>query len=81
MGSDWNHDGHIDVMANYDGEVYLILGPEWKEKISVYRFTEADGKRAPKSSSIHCTMLDVDGDKDLDFIGSNSAIDAGCLFW
>ena len=77
VANDWDEDGKIDTMSSFDGGVTLFRGPDWKTSHQVTRFSEAyQGERKIKPSCIHGCLMDVDGDGDQDFIGSNQLV-----FW
>lgn len=78
VAGDWNRDGHIDVIASFNGTVTFILGPDWKSREILHAFSSKGlpSSRAGTGGCIHSTTLDVDGDGDLDFIGSNNTV-----FW
>jgi hypothetical protein len=73
VAADFDKDGNIDVMASFAGLVTFYRGPDWKRTI-VHRFPGHDKPRA--RGCIHSTLLDVDGDGDPDFVGSNQVV-----FW
>lgn len=75
QAADWNRDGRMDVIASYDGKVVLLKGPEWKE-FPIYGMVAGKSRVPPRDACIHSTIMDVDGDGDFDFIGSNQAV-----FW
>jgi len=60
---DANGDKHLDVIASFNGRVSLFIAPDWKTEVILYRFTSG-------GSCIHSSMLDVDRDGDLDWVGS-----------
>ena len=78
VADDWNRDGHVDVVASFNGTVTLILGPDWKSRVVLHSFesTNANPNRIASGGCIHSTTLDVDRDGDLDFIGSKNTV-----FW
>jgi len=74
--ADFDKDGVMDIMASFAGKVVLYRGPEW-EKIEVLSKMPADKSgRIAKRGCIHSTLMDVDADGDLDYVGSNRM-----LFW
>jgi hypothetical protein len=75
QASDFDGDGHIDVIASYRKAVYILKGPDWKP-IKVYDFVPGLARNKPGAACIHSCLMDVDDDGDQDFIGSNQT-----LFW
>jgi hypothetical protein len=75
VANDFDGDGYMDIIASFDGNVVLMKGPDWKP-FSIHAFKEGDAKRKPRPQCIHSCLLDVDGDGDLDFVGSNNT-----TFW
>jgi len=77
VASDFDGDGRIDVMTSFGGGVSVFRGPDWRESRQVTRFADAyKGKRKVRNGCIHGCLLDVDGDGDEDFVGSNQMV-----FW
>lgn len=76
VADDFDNDGHIDIMCSYDGKVVLYKGPNWTKKIVLSQKPEDWTGRIAKRGCIHSTLMDVDDDGDLDYIGSNRM-----LFW
>ena len=76
VASDFNKDGEIDIMASFNGKVALYKGPEWTEFIVMPEMPKDRNGVIAKRGCIHATLMDVDGDGDMDFIGSNRM-----LFW
>ena len=74
--NDFDKDGHIDIIASFDGKVTLFKGPDWKESVILPQMPPDRTGRIAKRGCIHATLMDVDQDGDLDFIGSNRMI-----FW
>ena len=75
VARDWDGDGKIDVIASYEGKVVLLQGPHWGEHV-VHRFSAKNSRTKPRDACIHSTIMDVDGDGDMDFCGSNQTV-----FW
>lgn len=59
---DANGDGELDVVASYPGSVSLFVAPNWKE-IPIHQLRGSQ-------NCIHSSVLDVDGDGDLDWAGT-----------
>ena len=75
VAHDFDRDGFIDVIGTFDGHVVLMKGPDWKQQF-IHAFKEGYSKRNPRPQCIHSCLLDVDGDGDEDFVGSNNT-----TFW
>lgn len=75
VASDFDGDGHKDVIASYRGRVVLHRGPHWEPTV-IHEFREGLSRNRPRDACIHSCLLDVDGDGDLDFVGSNNTV-----FW
>ena len=73
--SDFDGDGEIDVITSVDRQVIVLKGPDWK-KFPVHDFVEGLARNKPRPACIHSCLMDVDGDGDMDFIGSNQTV-----FW
>ncbi|MDF1826530.1 MAG: VCBS repeat-containing protein [Verrucomicrobiales bacterium] len=65
VAADYNGDGQVDVITSYNGKVSLFLAPSWKE-IVLHRFPNL------KARCIHSETFDVDGDGDMDWVGSEA---------
>lgn len=76
VADDFNKDGHVDVMASYDGKVFLYKGPDWEPLVIVDDMPINPNTIGELRGCIHSTLMDVDGDGDMDYIGSNRM-----LFW
>ena len=75
VAADWNSDGKNDVIASLDGKVVLLLSPNWKSH-TLHEFRAGLSRNKPRTACIHSCLLDVDGDGDQDFVGSNNTV-----FW
>lgn len=73
--SDFDGDGHRDVIASYGGRVMALRGPDWTP-YALHEFSVSDSRNRPRDACIHSCLLDVDGDGDQDFVGSNNTV-----FW
>ena len=76
VADDFDKDGHIDVMTSFNGNVTIFKGPEWKKFVILPTMPPDRTGRIAKRGCIHSTLMDVDGDGDMDYIGSNRMI-----FW
>jgi len=63
VAADYDQDGHIDVITSYGGKVSLFLGPKWTE-VQLHKFAK------DRARCIHSETLDIDGDGDMDWVGS-----------
>jgi hypothetical protein len=70
VGGDFSGDGLPDVISNSGGKTRLFVAPQWKEVVL---------DAAPQRGCIHSETFDVDGDGDLDWIGSGYS--PGPIFW
>ena len=75
VAADWNGDDQMDVIASLGGKVILFQGPEWRGH-TLHAFGSGQSRNKPRSACIHSCLMDVDGDGDQDFIGSNNTV-----FW
>ncbi len=71
VAGDYNMDGLMDVITSDAGKVLLLTAPNWKAT-TLYEFSVA------KHKCIHSETFDVDGDGDLDYLGSSAH---GKPFW
>lgn len=76
VADDFDRDGAIDVMASFQGKVILYKGPYWEPKVVMAKMPQDWTGRIAQRGCIHSTLMDVDGDGDPDYIGSNRM-----LFW
>ncbi len=76
VADDLDKDGAIDLLASYQGKVVLYQGPDWKPKTIMAKMPKDRTERVAERGCIHSTLMDVDGDGDMDYIGSNRM-----LFW
>ncbi|MCH2208219.1 MAG: VCBS repeat-containing protein [Lentisphaerales bacterium] len=64
---DYNKDGHKDVLYTGDGYLHLALGPDYKpQKV----LDIPDGF----SRAIHSRLIDIDGDGDMDMVGTDRGV-------
>lgn len=63
VAADFTGDGKVDVIASAAGKVSLYVAPDWRE-IVLHRFPRLG------SSCIHSEAWDIDGDGDIDWVGS-----------
>tara|TARA_R110002049_G_scaffold2750_10_gene22479 strand:- start:149988 stop:151055 length:1068 start_codon:yes stop_codon:yes gene_type:complete len=75
MADDYDGDGQMDVITSYEGRVVLLRGPAWVPH-TVHVFDASNSRTKPRTSCIHSCLMDVDGDGDQDFCGSNNTV-----FW
>jgi len=75
VSEDFDGDGFRDAIASYEGNVVLLKGPDWKS-YPIHEFRRGLARNPPRTSCIHSCLLDVDGDGDQDFVGSNNTV-----FW
>ena len=75
VSSDFDGDGYRDVIASYGGNVVLHRGPNWNSTV-IHQFKTGLSRSRPRDNCIHSCLLDVDGDGDDDFVGSNNTV-----FW
>lgn len=76
VAEDFDRDGSIDIMASFSGKVVLYKGPNWEQKVVLPKMPPDKTGRVAERGCIHGTLMDVDHDGDIDFIGSNRM-----LFW
>jgi hypothetical protein len=74
--ADFDGDGHIDLLASFDGGVWMFPGPKWEHKVQIHEFGLGPSEKRLRPGCIHACLLDVDGDGDQDYIGSNNHV-----FW
>lgn len=82
IGADFTGDGHADIMTSSGGRVWLITGPDFGQQLPVFTMPGRNGKPMEKGSNIHCEVMDVDGDGDMDYLGSHGQMgERGTVFW
>src|SRR5687767_5007083 len=70
IAGDFTKDGRPDIIANSDEKTRLFVGPDWKEIV-------IDATRG--HDFIHAETIDIDSDRDLDFIGAR--YQPGLIIW
>lgn len=65
VAADYDGDGDVDVITSYAGKVSLFSSPDWEETV-LHRFANLKGR------CIHSETLDIDGDGDMDWAGSEA---------
>ena len=76
VAHDFDKNGQMDVISSYDGKVFLYQGPEWKARLIVKDLPINPQTTGEMRGCLHSCLMDVDGDGDMDYIGSNRM-----LFW
>ena len=76
VASDVDGDGQVDLLASFDGRVVLYRGPQWHSCVILAEMPPDETGRVARRGCIHSTLLDIDQDGDLDYVGSNRM-----LFW
>lgn len=71
VAADYTGDGKVDVIASIPGKVSLFVAPDWTE-IVLHRFPNLG------ATCIHSETWDIDGDGDIDWVGS---LASGKPFW
>ena len=74
--SDFDRDGKIDAICSHSGAVWLYPTLDAGKRLKVYEFPKELSGRKLRAGCIHATLMDVDGDGDQDYIGSNNLV-----FW
>jgi len=75
VANDFDGDGEIDIISSYEKKVLLLKGPDWNEQ-TLHEFDRENSQNKPRPNCIHSCLMDVDGDGDMDFCGSNNTV-----FW
>jgi hypothetical protein len=76
VANDLDKDGNVDLLGSFDGKVVLYRGPDWDATEILAEMPADQTGRVAQRGCIHSTLMDVDGDGDLDYVGSNRM-----LFW
>ncbi|MFP6873334.1 MAG: VCBS repeat-containing protein [Verrucomicrobiales bacterium] len=66
--ADYDRDGDQEILFSGGGQILMYLGPDYKNKQVLSVLPPKHSKR--KDRCIHSVLHDVDGDGDLDFVGS-----------
>ena len=66
--ADYDNDGDQEIIFSGGGQILMYIGPDYQTK---HALSMVDPKQAKlKDQCIHSVLHDVDGDGDLDFVGS-----------
>lgn len=76
VANDVDNDGHVDLIGSFDGKVVLYRGPDWQATVILAEMPADQTGRVAQRGCIHSTLMDVDADGNLDYVGSNRM-----LFW
>ena len=74
--SDFDGDGKIDVIASYGGGVFVHRGSADWQSVRIHSIENTLSRTKPRAGCIHSCLMDVDGDGDMDYCGSNLTV-----FW
>lgn len=74
--ADFNRDGKLDVIASHSGAVFVYPGPDFTSRVQVHDFRPLKPGQRLNGGCIHSCLMDVDGDGDMDYCGSNRTV-----FW
>jgi hypothetical protein len=74
--SDFDRDGKMDLICSHSGAVWLYPDLDASRRVKVHEFGKEVSGRKMRTGCIHATLMDVDGDGDQDYVGSNNLV-----FW
>jgi hypothetical protein len=64
VANDFDRDGKLDIIASYQGGVFLHRGTDW-QPVKIYSFDSANSRNKPGKACIHSCLIDVDQDGEL----------------
>ena len=62
VANDVDDDGHVDLLASFDGKVVLYRGPDWHSTVILAAMPADQTGRVAMRGCIHSTLMDVDQD-------------------